>query len=87
MIDNGATGYAFIDEDYARCQILPLSKLEEPRGLEVFVGRPTASGDITHITKVQLKIGQHTEALPLFVTKLGHYFMVLGNSWLKLYDV
>ena len=87
MIDNGATGFAFIDEDYARCKSLPLHKLKEPRGLEVFDGRPTTSGDITHVAKAQLKIGQHTEALPLFVTKLGHYPMVLGNPWLKLHDV
>ena len=80
MIDNGVTGYAFIDKDYVRCRNLPLYKLKEPRELEVFDGRPTTSGDITHVTKVQLKIGQHMEALPLFVTKLEHYPMILENS-------
>jgi hypothetical protein len=52
MIDNGATGYAFVNEDYARCKSLLLYKLKKSRGLEVFDGRPTASGDITHVAKV-----------------------------------
>ena len=52
MIDNGATAYAFIDEDYARCKNLPLYKLKESRRLKVFNGTLTTSGNITHITKV-----------------------------------
>src|SRR5438132_11915710 len=51
MIDNGATAYAFIDEDYARCKNLPLYKLKEPRKLEIFDGTLTTSGNITYITK------------------------------------
>ena len=79
MIDNSVIAYAFIDEDYARCKNLPLYKLKEPRRLEIFDGTLTTSSDITHITKVQMKIGQHTEALFLFVTKLEYYPMVLGH--------
>jgi hypothetical protein len=52
MIDNGATGYAFVNEDYARCKSLLLYKLKKPRGLEVFDDRPTTSSDITHVAKV-----------------------------------
>src|SRR5436190_14727374 len=73
MIDNGTTAYAFIDKDYARCKNLPLYKLKESRKLEVFDGTLTTSENITHVVKVQLKIGQHTEALFLFVTKLEYY--------------
>jgi hypothetical protein len=79
MIDNGATGYAFVNENYARCKSLPLHKLKKPRGLEVFDGRPTTSSDITHVAKVQLKIEQHTKTLFLFVIKLEHYSMILEN--------
>ena len=79
IIDNGATRYAFIDKDYVCYKNLPLYKLEEPRELEVFDERSMTSRDITHVTKVQLKIGQHTKALPLFITKLGHYPIVLEN--------
>ena len=52
IIDNGATVYTFIDEDYARCKNLSLYKLKEPRKLEIFDGTLTTSGDIIYITKV-----------------------------------
>ena len=79
MIDNSATAYAFIDEDYARCKNLPLYKLKEPRRLEVFNETLTTSGNVTHVTKVQIKIGQYTKALFLFVTKLEHYSVILEH--------
>ena len=52
MIDNGATAYAFIDEDYARCKNLPLYKLKEPRRLKIFNETLTTSDDIIYIIKV-----------------------------------
>ena len=79
MIDNDATKFVFIDENYARCKSLLLHKLKKPRDLEVFDGRLMMSDDITHIAKAQLKIGQHTKVLPLFVIKLEHYSMILEN--------
>ena len=57
IIDNSATVYAFIDENYARCKNLPLYKLKEPRRLKVFNGTLTTSDNITYIAKVQMKIG------------------------------
>ena len=56
LIDCGATGYAFIDKQFARRNNLPLYKLKSPRTLHVIDGRQSAAGDITHITKVQLQI-------------------------------
>ena len=79
MINNGVTAYAFIDENYARCKNLPLYKLKEPRRLEIFNETPTTSSNITHVTKVQIKIEQHTKALFLFITKLEHYSVVLEH--------
>ena len=79
IIDNSATAYAFIDEDYARCKNLPLYKLKEPHRLKVFNGTLTTSDNITHVIKVQIKIEQHTKALFLFVTKLEHYSIVLEH--------
>lgn len=34
-----------------------------------------------------MTIDKHTETLPLFVTKLGHYPVVLGIPWLRHHDV
>jgi predicted aspartyl protease len=87
QIDCGATGYAFVDEDFARHHQLPLHPLKNPRTLEVIDGRQISSGDITHIAEVQLSIQEHHEKLPMFITKLGHYPIVLGIPWLKQHDV
>ena len=87
LVDQGATRYVFAEEDFVRCYNLPLFKLKEPRGLEVIDGRPVVSGDITHITKVRFMVDKHVEELPMFVTKLGHYPIILGIPWLRRHDV
>ena len=78
FVDCGASGYAFVDEDFARDHQFPLFKLKKPRQLEVIDGRPIESGLITYITKLPLSIGGHNEEVFMFVTKLGHYPIVLG---------
>src|SRR5690606_12972009 len=83
LIDCGATGFAFVDKDFASQHNLPLFPLREPRALEVIDGRPISSGDITHICKVPFKVNDHFEHLPMFVTSLGHYPIVLGIPWLR----
>src|SRR5690606_32142194 len=83
----GATGFAFVDEEFVRQHNLPKFSLRVPRALEVIDGRPIASGDITHLVKVPMTIGGHTEHLLAFVTRLGHYPLVLGIPWLKQHDV
>ena len=82
LIDSGATGFAFIDENFARQHNFPLYRLQTPRDLEVIDGRPIESGQITHITKISCQIQDHHEILSAFVTKLGHYPHVLGIPWL-----
>jgi len=87
LIDCGATGIAFVDEDFARHHQLPLTPLRYPRSLEVIDGCPISSGDITHVANIHLSILEHQESLPMFITKLGHYPIVLGIPWLELHDV
>lgn len=87
MIDCGATAIAFVDESFARHYNLPLHKLQNPRIVEVIDGRPIESGHITHLAKFHLSIDDHHEPLKAFVTKLGHYPLVLGIPWLRLHDV
>src|SRR5690606_40916917 len=45
LIDCGATGFAFVDKDFASQHNLPLFPLREPRALEVIDGRPISSGE------------------------------------------
>jgi predicted aspartyl protease len=87
LIDCGATGYAFIDEDFAHHHQLPLRPLKNPHILEVINGHQISSGNITHIAEVQLSIQEHRKKLPMFITKLGHYPIVLGIPWLKQHDI
>ena len=87
LIDCGATGIAFIDEDFACHHQLPLTPLQYPRSLEVIDGRPISSGDITHHANTHLSIREHPEMLLMFVTNPGHCPVVLSIPWLELHDV
>ena len=87
LIDCGATGFAFIDESFAQRHNLPLQRLSTERNLEVIDGRPIDSGPITHVAKFPLNIHGHKEDMYAFVTKLGHYPLVLGIPWLRFHDV
>jgi hypothetical protein len=55
--------------------------------VEVIDGRLIQSGAIPHIPKVGMQIQESKEQLPMFITKLGHYPIVLGLPWLQLYDL
>ena len=51
LLDDGATGFAFMDEAFAHRHQFPLIPLKKPRDLEVIDGRPVVSGQITHIVR------------------------------------
>jgi len=87
LIDCGATGIAFMDQDFARHHEVPLKELKEKRQVKVIDGRTIESGDITHLAEVIMDIQDHKERIPMFITKLGHYPIVLGIPWLRLHDV
>ena len=82
LVDCEAMGFAFIDEEFARDHNFPLFKLKKPCCLELIDRRLIESGLITHMTKLKMTIASHQEKIPLFVTKLGHYSIVLGLPWL-----
>ncbi|KAH0610200.1 uncharacterized protein H6S33_011727 [Morchella sextelata] len=87
LIDTGASGYAFIDESFVRHNNLIMTPLKMPRHIDVIDGRPIKSGKITHIVDVSLDIHGHRETAPCFVTKLGHYPIVMGIPWMRRHDV
>ena len=55
--------------------------------MDVIDGRPITGGDVTHLVKVPLRIGNHLDELPAFITTLGHYKLVLRISWMRHHDV
>lgn len=86
MIDTGATGYAFIDFSFTQEHLLELYPTK-PRRLQVIDGRPSSAGDITQAVKADLSISSHVEPeMPLFVTKLGRFPIVLGMPWLRQHN-
>ena len=87
LTDCGASGFAFVDEQFARQHNLPRYQLRVPRALEVIDGRPISSGDITEVVRIPMTLGGHREDLPAFVTSLGQYPLVLGIPWLNHHGV
>ena len=87
LVDNGATGFTFMDEDIARRHQFPLILLKKPRTLEVIDGRPIVSGMITHLVRAKLQIPHHVEDAFVFVTGPGHNLLVLCIPWLQHHDV
>ena len=58
----------------------------QPCIVTVISGRVTSSGVMTQFVRVPLVIDNHIETTNMFVTKLGHYPVILGISWLQLHD-
>lgn len=86
MIDTGASGYAFIDSNFALRHNIPLLPCRRRR-LLVVDGEQSSGGDITQIAMLHISISQHTEPqTPLFVTKLGQYPMIFGIPWLHRHN-
>ena len=85
--DRRATGIAFMHQDFAHHHLIALQGVKEERHVEVIDGRPIESGDITHIATVGMMIQDHKAQLPMFVTKLGYYPILVGITWLRLHDV
>ena len=87
LLDDGTTGFAFMDEAFAHRHQFPLIPLKKPHDLEVIDGRPVVSGQITHIVRAKLQIRNHMEEAFFFITKLSHYPLVLGIPWRRHHDI
>jgi len=86
-IDTGTTGFAFIDKNFVRQHKFRHYTLNPARDLELIDGRSIESGKITHLTEISWQVQDHTEMLPTFITKLGHFSLVLGIPWLQKHAV
>ena len=86
-MDYSTTSYTFINKEFAHDHIFPLYKLKKPYCLVVINARSIKSDLITHITKLHIVIASYSELIPLFVTKLGHYPIILDLLWLCLHDI
>lgn len=88
MTDSGATGFAFIDEEFVISHGLLRMPPEHKYELEIFDGRIAQSGAVTDLVIGDIIIDQHIETqVPYFFTKLGHYPIVLGIPWLRKHNI
>jgi hypothetical protein len=87
LIDCRVIGYSFIDQTFTMYHKLPLCPLTTPWVLKVIDGQKISLGDITHLIEVCIDVQGHCEKLPMFITKLGCYPIMLGIPWLKQHDV
>jgi hypothetical protein len=77
-------GIAFMDQYFACYHPIPLPDLMEKNQVYLIDGRPVESGDITYVTKVGINVHDYCDQLPMFLTILGHYPIVLGIALLLL---
>ncbi|KAG0158853.1 hypothetical protein PDIDSM_6373 [Penicillium digitatum] len=84
MLDSGAEGKRFVDQEWARENGLTLIPLTKPIQLEGFDGQEAECGPITHYVQMHIRISDHREKKACFLaTQLAHYPIVLGLPWLK----
>ncbi|CBF82237.1 hypothetical protein AN5254.2 [Aspergillus nidulans FGSC A4] len=87
MLDTGADGKRFIDQEWAEDNHLELLPLKNPIHLESFDGRESEGGPITHYVRINLTIHDHHEKKACFLaTQLAHYPIILGMPWLETHD-
>jgi hypothetical protein len=86
MINSGATGN-FVNSRFIKERSLPVTSLKKPLLLKVVDERPIESGLIQEKVVVSLSIGKnHLEKIPLFITDLGKFDVILGLPWFKKHN-
>ena len=87
LVDTGASGYAFINETFARNHGLTFHALRYPRIVRGFDGQPSSTGLITHLAEAIMAVQGHVERIFFHVTGLEQYPVVLGLPWLHRHGV
>ena len=82
LINNRASVIVFIDVDFAKLHHLELHSLKHQYKLNVVDEHSIDSGTVTHHTVSTMRMSNHSEDISMFVTKLGHYSVILGIKWL-----
>ena len=95
LVDTGATGYAYIDQDFVQKHNLIKKPLTEPINLRIFNGQIAVENTIQEETKIDLAIEGTSEGiivkhydykLQSMITKLRTYPLVLGIGWLRKHE-
>ncbi len=82
LVDSGASDN-FIDDELAHRLQLPLTKLDQPSGIENVDGQPNLAGPIQYqVQSATFQLQDHLEQMNLYLTRLKRHDIVLGLSWL-----
>lgn len=71
MIDCGSSGYAFIDDSFARKHNFQILPLHNPRALRMFNGEVPEDSIVREVARIRLKIENHYENTYCFLTRLS----------------
>ena len=95
LVDTGATGYAYIDQEFVDKHDLIKKPLTEPINLRIFNGKIATENAIQEETTIDLAIEgisgdiivkHYDYKLQSMITKLGTYPLVLGIGWLRKHE-
>jgi len=86
LVDSGCTAMGFADNEAIKQKYnIEAKQLARPRAVKLADG--TAMGSITEYFTLQTTIGQHTEIILFFVTRLSRSTpLILGMPWLKKHN-
>ena len=82
IIDSGATE-DFIDQEVCNKQGIKKIRTKNPREIYLADGKPSAMGQVTHITKVPMDISSHKELATFQVADLQNHQVILRMPWLR----
>ncbi|KAI2661862.1 Transposon Tf2-9 polyprotein [Labeo rohita] len=86
FVDSGAAGN-FINQDYAAQLGIETEVLSQPLTITAIDGRPLNFSPVIRRTKeIHLIIGNHTEKIQLYITKITSPPVILGHPWLITHD-
>ncbi|KAI2664269.1 Transposon Tf2-9 polyprotein [Labeo rohita] len=86
FVDSGAAGN-FIDQDFAAQLGIETEVLSQPLTITAIDGRPLNFSPVIRRTKeIHLIIGNHTEKIQLYITKITSPPVILGHPWLITHD-
>ena len=82
LADTGAGG-KFIDQNYAKSEKYPLSKLKKPIPVNNVDGTPNKKGMIKYYTTLNMVVNGRKTREHLFATGLGKQKIILGFPWFE----
>ncbi|KAI2653262.1 Transposon Tf2-6 polyprotein [Labeo rohita] len=86
FVDSGAAGN-FIDQEFAAQLGIETEVLSQPLTITAIDGRPLNFSPVSRRTKeIHLIIGNHTEKIQLYITKIISPPVILGHPWLITHD-